>query len=70
MITITEIQKTKIYKGLDPIKDFIKLKFINSLSVQKLIIHGYTVARHTGEVPTNISGTYKDIVNELLEQHN
>ena len=66
MITKIDIQETKIYKTLDPVKDFIKLKFINNLSVQKIIIHGYIVGFNTGVIPGNITGTNRQIINELL----
>ena len=66
MITKIDIQETKIYKSLDPEKDFIKLKFINNLSVQKIIIHGYIVAINTGVIHGNITGINKLIIEELI----
>ena len=67
MITKIDIQETKIYKSLDPEKDFIKLKFINNLSVQKIIIHGYIVAINTGAIPGNITGINRLIIEELIK---
>jgi hypothetical protein len=67
MITQKEIRETNIYKALNPETDFIKLKFINCLSVQKIIIHGYIVAINTGAIPGNITGINRLIIEELIK---
>lgn len=67
MITKEQIQQTKVYQSIDPSINAIRLQFINSLSVQKILNHGYTVAVNTGAIPGNITGINKLIIEELIK---
>ena len=66
VIEIEKLEQTPTVTELKQSNNVLRLSFIKSLSVRKLITNGYLVAKHTGRIPLNIKGISLRVVQDLL----
>jgi len=67
VILLEVIQETPTYQNLIKKNNFIQMKLLQKRDVREKITNSLNVYKHSGEIPSFVTGTSLMIVKDLIE---